>query len=225
MDQKALDLLSRPGKAASGLSTEASDEMKQQIHEFQYDFDAKFDELHEGKLVMPPPSNVSGPGAAMAEIPFSKLSAGPKVNSELDSEEKKDHLLKSSPSFFKGWQDRIVVLKDRKLKYFKTEQSLVPSGVINFDLFKCYVKENEKDPCIFRVGIEGNDRIFEFKAASPDSSAEWQQAIQFHIDKSEGFRFNKICRGVKKPWRFDNMSESQFKQIADTGDILLFRGS
>mgnify|MGYP000855427302 CR=1 FL=1 len=30
---------------------------------------------------------------------------------------------------------------------------------------------------------------------------------------------------MKKPWRFDNMSESQFKAVADTGDILLFRGS
>lgn len=31
--------------------------------------------------------------------------------------------------------------------------------------------------------------------------------------------------GLTKPWRFDNMSESQFKAQADTGDILLFRGN
>jgi hypothetical protein len=31
--------------------------------------------------------------------------------------------------------------------------------------------------------------------------------------------------GLNLPWRFDNMSEYQFKEIADTGDILLFRGS
>lgn len=35
----------------------------------------------------------------------------------------------------------------------------------------------------------------------------------------------KTAEGLKLPWRFDNMSESQFKEIADTGDILLFRGS
>lgn len=35
----------------------------------------------------------------------------------------------------------------------------------------------------------------------------------------------KSAEGIKVPWRFDNMSESQFKEIADTGDILLFRGT
>ena len=30
---------------------------------------------------------------------------------------------------------------------------------------------------------------------------------------------------MKQPWRFDNISEKQFLQQADTGDILLFRGS
>lgn len=30
---------------------------------------------------------------------------------------------------------------------------------------------------------------------------------------------------MKKPWRFDNVSESQFKAMADTGDILLFRSN
>ncbi len=144
--------------------------MRQQLNDFQEDFDAKYDELHEGKPVMPPPSKVSGPGAAMAEIPFSRLQAGPKTNHESDASVKSGHLLKSSPSFFKGWQDRFLVVRDRKLKYFKNEQSLVPSGVINFDLFKCFVQENEKDPCVFRVGIEGVDRIFDFKAASTQDS-------------------------------------------------------
>jgi len=34
----------------------------------------------------------------------------------------------------------------------------------------------------------------------------------------------KTALGLKKPWKFDNMSESQFLAQADTGDILLFRG-
>ena len=33
---------------------------------------------------------------------------------------------------------------------------------------------------------------------------------------------HKTAKGLKKPWKFDNMSEAQFVNSADTGDILLF---
>lgn len=36
---------------------------------------------------------------------------------------------------------------------------------------------------------------------------------------------NKSAAGLGKPWKFDNISEKQFLEQADTGDILLFRGS
>ena len=29
--------------------------------------------------------------------------------------------------------------------------------------------------------------------------------------------------GINKPWRFDNISEKQFMEKADTGDILLYK--
>ena len=46
--------------------------------------------------------------------------------------------------------------------------------------------------------------------------------IDRHVENSEGFKFNKSALGLKKPWKFDNISEKQFYQTADTGDILLF---
>ena len=42
--------------------------------------------------------------------------------------------------------------------------------------------------------------------------------------ESEGFKNQRPALGLKKPWKFDNMSEQQFLSRADTGDILLFRG-
>ena len=69
------------------------------------------------------------------------------------------------------------------------------------------------------------NRTFEFKAPTAEKATEWVLEIQNHIVQSEGFK-NKISgQNLKKPWRFDNMSESQFKALADTGDILLFRGT
>lgn len=71
----------------------------------------------------------------------------------------------------------------------------------------------------------GNDRIFEFKAESPESAVHWAQSIKQHIQAGEGYQLNKNCAGLKKPWRFDHISDSQFLSTADTGDILLFRGT
>ena len=43
-----------------------------------------------------------------------------------------------------------------------------------------------------------------------------------HVSNSLGYKENKSARGLNKPWKFDNISETQFLEEADTGDILLF---
>ena len=53
----------------------------------------------------------------------------------------------------------------------------------------------------------------------------WVTEIARHIEHSEGKKFNRNSIGLKKPWKFDNISEKQFYQKADTGDILLFQGN
>jgi hypothetical protein len=73
--------------------------------------------------------------------------------------------------------------------------------------------------------MNGADRIFEFKADTPEIAKNWAETISKHIIESDGFKGDKTCLGLKKPWRFDHMSSSQFCATADTGDILLFRGS
>jgi hypothetical protein len=35
-------------------------------------------------------------------------------------------LMKKSPSWFKGWQERYVILENRKFKYYKTKGDAVP---------------------------------------------------------------------------------------------------
>ena len=99
--------------------------------------------------------------------------------------EKSGTLMKSSPSIFIGWQERQIILKDRKLKYFKPKNTM-PSGVFNFDHYMCHVALSTKDQCVFTIKIEGVDRVFEFKAPDNSTSKEWVDAIEFHIRESEG---------------------------------------
>ena len=99
----------------------------------------------------------------------------------------KGYLCKKSPSMLKGWQQRYVTLKDKKLRYFKNDKAKFASGCINFEFYEVKIERNEKDPCIFTLKIEGNDREFIFKAATLESSTDWITELHKHIGSSEGF--------------------------------------
>lgn len=58
----------------------------------------------------------------------------------------------------KGWQQRYVTLKDKKLRYFKTDKAKFASGCINFEFYEVQIERSEKEPCIFTISVEGNDR-------------------------------------------------------------------
>lgn len=69
------------------------------------------------------------------------------------------------------------------------------------------------------------DREFQFKAEDQETAQRWVQCLASEVKESAGYQEQKSAHGLKKPWRFDNMSEEQFKTQADTGDILLFRSN
>lgn len=76
-------------------------------------------------------------------------------------QDKEGFIMKNSPSIWAGWQRRYLILKDRKLKYFKSnskEDLKVPLGVINFDHFRCWCEpiDDGKKPQ-FLLQIEGID--------------------------------------------------------------------
>lgn len=108
----------------------------------------------------------------------------------------------------------------------------VPKGVINFDLFKCECirldsnskQNNCKNDTLFQIKIQGvYFRHFIFRASSAEECTQWINEIDKHIKHSEGFLLNKSVQGNYNPWRYDNLSEKQFLEVADTGDILLFQ--
>ena len=54
---------------------------------------------------------------------------------------------------------------------------------------------------------------------------EWIWTIDKHIESSDGFKFKRSGDSLIEPWKFDNITERKFVLQADTGDILLFKGS
>ena len=47
---------------------------------------------------------------------------------------KKGLMFKNSPHFLQGWQQRLVVLEDQKLKYYIPEQTQNPFGILDFNI-------------------------------------------------------------------------------------------
>lgn len=79
----------------------------------------------------------------------------------LSSQKIEGYIFKYSPSLFKGWQKRYVILKDRKLVYKKTKEQLHPNGVINFDFLQAYLFANyDKEKLQFQIKIKDVDRSF-----------------------------------------------------------------
>ena len=60
--------------------------------------------------------------------------------------DKEGEVFKYSPSLFAGWQKRILLVKDRNLRYFKTKNGKqVQQGVLNFDLYHAEIKMTGAD--------------------------------------------------------------------------------
>lgn len=139
----------------------------------------------------------AGPGAKQNDfmqlnvpsegVELRKLSGALKMmmNQKKELPELSGWLHKKSPALFAGWQKRYVTIKNKKLKYFKTSESRIPSGVLNFDIFKVHVMPGKNSE--FSLYLEGQTRQFEFKADSEQAKAEWLRAIVEHQQASSGY--------------------------------------
>lgn len=146
-----------------------------------------------------------GGSASKNSINSQRLSSNVKMKKIDEFEVLQGSLQKKSPSYFSGWQERYVILKDKKLKYFTHEGARFPQGVLNFDLFSCELINSA--PKQFAIKMAGADRLFEFQAFDEIEANDWKRVIQLHIDGSQGRLEKRVAKGLDKPWRFDNISE------------------
>jgi len=82
------------------------------------------------------------------------------------------------------------------------------------------------NPVCFKIAIRGvTHREFLFKAQTVEECMAWVRELNRHIDESDGGNEIKTAGDIKRPWRFDCISEKQFLEKADTGDVLLFKAN
>ncbi|CAG9329567.1 unnamed protein product [Blepharisma stoltei] len=164
-------------------------------------------------------SYTSPPKNNKANISFNTFAAS------ADLSRKDGWLKKRSKNLFHHWQWRYFVLQDKKLYYYRKSTDNQPAFVINFDLVTVDVQViNPTSPSSIIILPLGSKRILELKAKSSQELADWAFALHFHINSSEGKKKDLATLNQKKEfWKFDRISDAQFRQSASTGDILLFR--
>mmetsp|Transcript_14846 Transcript_14846/g.10741 ORF Transcript_14846/g.10741 Transcript_14846/m.10741 type:complete len:130 (-) Transcript_14846:532-921(-) len=102
-----------------------------------------------------------------------------------------------------------------------------PRGVINFDLVHCTLILRESK-LRFSLRLKGCSRIFEFKCKNQSDFEKWVLMLTITIHSSAGFREDLGIdekRLKVRFWGYDQISEEQFLEMADVGDLLLFRGN
>lgn len=176
-----------------------------------------------------------------------ELTEGPRMD---DFPFRKGFIDKRSPHWFRGWPSKCFVLENKKLMYFKDERCRRPLGVLDFDL-ACFdiepmfdydpdevfnvVRKNGRSCCgvgsvsrdqesvVFRVSPRGCSRLFELSCSRKEAN-RWIADLNETVKKSKSPQ-NSFIAGQNLWWKFDRISPSQIEEIAQSGDVFLFRTS
>lgn len=118
----------------------------------------------------------------------------------------------------------MVVLVKKKLKYYAVDQPNIPEGCIDFDQTPCMIKiEDVSNPRTLILEEIDNAKAHMFKASTPKECQEWFTLITQHLNVSKGFKQKLLPIAFEKHfWKSNRLSISKFKDICDTGDLLLF---
>lgn len=85
----------------------------------------------------------------------------------------------------------------------------------------------EDRSAVFRICPVGSDRAFQLRAVGPRHGNAWVEALQRHIELAEADckvpaeleTFGRLW------WKVDRISPEKFADLANTGDVLLFRSA
>mmetsp|Transcript_21530 Transcript_21530/g.19096 ORF Transcript_21530/g.19096 Transcript_21530/m.19096 type:complete len:163 (+) Transcript_21530:211-699(+) len=136
----------------------------------------------------------------------------------------KGYLQKLQPKalLFGKWKSRYCILKQSKFKYYENNKSKVQSGVIDFNKVECFVSIHPDDEKIFKLGMKGNSKEIVLKGSNEEEAADWRIKIEDCIKKSEGKKKGLIIMDPKF-WKDEYIDVKEFKNLADNGDVLLFK--
>jgi len=152
-------------------------------------------------------------------------------------------LKKKSPNPMIRWQKRFCRIEEKKFFYYKNEKDIHPLGCLDFDLTSIQLNETKKDKkivqfkLIFTVFIKNSRKIsfsvldsgkkFVFKNFDKKNNdlLYWSETIKTNINASLGFANSLQLLKTPKFWKDIRISQKQFRQKADTLDILLFQSN
>ncbi|KAL4453192.1 hypothetical protein ABPG74_015423 [Tetrahymena malaccensis] len=141
-----------------------------------------------------------------------------------------DWIQKRSSNILVGWQKRWLVLKNKKLQYFKTDSSAHYQGCIDFSILTCTVQkvENKKGQIIeLRIKVEDSNKTFRFQTSKKSSICleRWADAIQNQINYCTKYKLRpRHITQQREFWKKDRICLNEFESLADTGDLILFKG-
>ncbi|KMZ98859.1 hypothetical protein PVNG_00653 [Plasmodium vivax North Korean] len=162
---------------------------------------------------------------------------------------KEGYLEKRCSNSWCGYSKRWFLLKNKKLYYFKSKESLRPSGVLDLELihmdinYEQGIKRKRSGEDCFLYCIESrtykNDSKKEslliltprntglrFYLRGEDAEiCEWYNLLNSSMTSKKMISQPKFIFSESNFWKIDRISVDVFESIADKGDIVLFRSN
>lgn len=141
--------------------------------------------------------------------------------------EKRGWLDKRSTNLIKRWQPRYFILKNRILEYYHSESDPSPAMTVNFNQVSAdlHFLDEGKHPLML-LSFSGCKRKFKLKAHNEENLYGWAEALSYHISDSKGTKTSLVSIASKDSfWRHARISNTQFIDSVQSGDILLFKSN
>lgn len=141
--------------------------------------------------------------------------------------EKRGWLDKRSTNLIRRWQPRFFILKNRILEYYHSESDPNPAMTVNFNQVSADMNFQDygKVPVLL-LSFSGCKRKFKLKAHNEENIYDWAEALSFHICGSKGTKTSLVSIASKDSfWRYARISNEQFIDTVQSGDILLFKST
>ena len=155
---------------------------------------------------------------------------------------------KLSPKWFRGWQPRYFILEDKVLSWFRKESDVTAgrlSGAIDLNCVRIELEvcdqvssswaccgRRSQPGCTnwslfdttseFKICPVGTKKSFHLRCKGEDA-ANWISALQKHQAAVLVVPSVDIVNNQKHFWRIRRLPPSMLENVADSGDILLFK--
>ncbi|XP_030647275.1 ceramide transfer protein isoform X2 [Chanos chanos] len=118
----------------------------------------------------------------MSDQSWNSSSSDEDVEPELGQSDESTGTLSKWTNYIHGWQDRLVVLSNNSLSYYKSEDEREYGCRGSLCLKKAVITPHEFDECRFDICV--NDSIWYLRAENPEHRDQWIKAIEDHKTES-----------------------------------------